>query len=100
MSQTLEDLKAARSWLAEHEWIQRESFVENPDGQYIAACAAGATEIVAGWPDDGYYIRSDAMIAALDVNDLVEFNDAVDRTKGEVLALFDEAIARLEASDE
>ena len=113
-------LKEARSLLETMGWCQGRSAVDKygdyctpyrRDGMArhpnaVAFCAQGALSAVVGWRDFVGFAAKDALCKALprDREDLPpswwrveEFNDADTTTKEDVLALYDRAIARVEA---
>lgn len=104
---TLEILKAARELLAGPGRWTRGKYARKTDGgpaimdggygfasDACQWCAAGAIQKVTGLT-----IEPDAVLDALAVENLVCFNDDVAESVDDVLRLFDQAIARLEAAN-
>lgn len=94
----VDGLKASRDFLASHEWTQG-AFARRADGEMTTShdrraksfCALGAVFAVCG---------NDAREVHLAMRDVIGgpisvFNDMPNRTKEQVLAKFDEAIAML-----
>lgn len=69
--------------------------------QYKACCAEGAIYLARGWYDGGlvpeHYRATAALCRCLNGAGLWAINDDPKTTKADVMALFDKAIARLEA---
>lgn len=101
----LEILRGARALLVDKGWVQGVAAVDG-DGYCVGSskatvcrlCALGAIWRSAGGSLTKEAIDVEAVMNKVAGGSIAEFNDAPGRTKDEVLAAFDKAIASLEAS--
>lgn len=93
---TKEILTAAK-WILENVgWIQGNFYKMDPTGnKYVGFCAVGALQQVEHDIDYGCDKAMNCLVEVIGVS-LVYFNDAQGRTKEQVLAAFDTAIAAAE----
>lgn len=102
MSTVVETLTKARTLLENYGWIQ-----EDVGGAETGFCALGAVteavELCSSARYDAYYAARSALMYTVQSSEfgchdgVIQFNDAPGRTKEEVLNLFNQTIARLEA---
>ena len=118
----LEVLKKARTRIATSEHWTQGCFAKDADGRAVTSgspnaacfCAVGALENASGYPwyDGGYEGYRAASVALQDTiygdcppsrvstsSNIMRWNDAYLRKHEEVLAMFDKAIANLEAAE-
>lgn len=103
---TIDILKRARA-LVERGWCQgtysrdERGVASLSKSQDCSWCSVGALDTAAGSDSDKYLAAYDELATAItpggDVG-VVKWNDAPGRTQAEVLAMFDRAIASLEAA--
>jgi hypothetical protein len=102
-AETVELLKAAKVVLNDYGWIQGDT-----GNRHVGFCALGAVREAATGQDFGIaamILRPNAYDALVDASrsealvPVSTFNDTPGRTKDEVLALFDRAIAQVESGE-